>query len=188
MRHLLILAVAAVLLLTGCSEEQIRQAEALSTAANARYAQSQEILRLAQEAVAQAEVIATSTGSAQAQQVVAQAHQALTVAQSASEAAKVAVDAGDAAVASAKTAQAAGGGVIGVLGAVVGTLIPAAIPLLIALQKLADTRRSLGQTISGVEQAKATLPDDAVKKLHSALSAAQDVKTKRTVKLVKAAA
>lgn len=191
MRRIAILFVGAIglsalLFLGGCTQAQIDRAAAISAGADARLAQADQAMVLAQAAVDQGKALAEQLGSIRAEQVVAQAQQALVAAGAAREAAKLAADAGHAALSSAQAAQAAGGSTLDVLGAALAAFLPTAGIAYAAIRRAIAAAQSLRQVVAGVEDAKEKLPDDQVVKLHASLDAAQDEATKRRVALVRA--
>lgn len=169
MKYLLV--IFTVLLLAGCSDEQVRRAEAITDRAQ------QEVAR-AEEVVKNAEKLADAIGFEKAQPVIEQAKEALEAAKLTAKAAKDASDA-------AKSAHEAGSGTISTLFAGLMALLTGAATAAPAIMRAINTGRALTQTVQGIEKAKESMNAAEVAVLHSELAKAQDEKSKKLIKKAK---
>lgn len=169
----LMIVLAMLLGMGGCTEADIARAQQLADSADAK-------LAMAQQAVAAAQTLATETKSEKAQAAVTAANAALAVAVESA-------DAGHKAVAAAKTSQAAGATTFNVLLAGAAALIPALGGILAAVNSAVQSGKALRQTVAGVDEAKKSMTPEAVALLHAELAKAQDESTKTRVDAAQAA-
>jgi hypothetical protein len=179
---LILAAMAAITLLTSCTDAQIARSKEIADLTDQRLAQANAAVKAANEAVASAKRVAEQLGNEQALRIVTQAEGALAVADAAREAAAAASDAAHHGLDAAKEMQAAGGSTVGVVGAFAAGIVPgvlAAIPLLL---KLLAAWKDLRQTVTGLDAARAKLGDEAWKtKVAPELAAHQDEDTRKRV-------
>lgn len=192
MRHFILLPAAIALLLSGCSEEQVRRAEQLSAQAQARVDQASAAVQLAQQAVDQAQALAKEYGNVSAQRVVEQAQAALAAAAAARDTAQATADATTSAAKAARTAYEAGGSTTSVLIAAGGGLLTAAPAILALVVKLVQSYTAFRQTVKGLDAARDSMQHDPAcaavwdEHIAPALEAAQDNKVKQLVQKTQA--
>lgn len=177
-----LLALFAVLMLAGCSQEQVDRAEKAVVTAQEILARAEQAEAAASSAVAIARGLADQIGSEQAKAVVAKAEAALATVSASVETARLSVNVASNAAQSAKSAQAAGGSTIDVLLAILATAVPAVGAFIPVLRKLAATGKALAQTVKGVQVARANIGEEGWKRsVAPALAEAQDEDVKATV-------
>lgn len=158
-----IAALVLLILLSGCTGEQIARAEHAVAAADAGVDRAEQAARIAEQALTQASALAEQVGSQQARDAVAAAQQAVALAQAAIPAAREVAAQAHAALDAAKAAQAAGGSTFDMLMAVA----VAAIPGLGVIAKMRGTIQKLHTAVRltadhGDRMERAETADDVV--------------------------
>ncbi len=167
-----LLPLFAILLLSGCTGEQVRRAQEIADRAQAEVTRAEAI-------VASAENLVNTLGVEKAKPIIEGSKQALEAAQLTAKAAQDAADA-------AKSAHESGGGTVSTLMAALMALITGAGAAAPAIMRAVNTGRALAQTVRGIETAKNSMSEAEVALLKNELSKAQDEKTKLLVKQAKA--
>jgi hypothetical protein len=179
--HLLAL-LACLLMLGGCTQEQVDRAEAAVATAKDILARAESAEAQAVLAVEAARALADQIGNEQAKAIVAKAEAALATVQASTETAALAVNVAEKSAATAKAAQAAGGSTVDVLLAVLATAVPAVGAFIPLIRKLATTGKALAQTVKGVQAARGAIGEEGWKRsVAPALEAAQDEAVKAEV-------
>jgi hypothetical protein len=169
MRKLLLAACVAgsLLGLGGCSQAQVDRAVSAS-------AEAQVWVERAEAAVATAEALAVELHNEKATAAVASAREGLALAQGAAAQAS-------AAAAAAKSAHDAGGGLVNILLAIGGTLVPALGAFAVAINRGTTWKQAAVQTVAGLQSVRKANPagwDDVAKHLATAQDAAVKSKIK----------
>jgi len=155
---LLLLCVAFAATFSGCTQAQVDRADQSVAQAQAILARAEIMEEKARQAVEMARTLADEIGSERAQAIVDKAESAMAAVEHGVDVAKAAVAVAEIAANAAKASQAAGGSTLDVITAILSTAIPAAGGLFVAIRKLASTRKTLTQTVQGVDRIRAKVP------------------------------
>lgn len=182
-----LLLIAGLLLAGGCTQAQIDRAQLLADASDAKLVAAAQAEDAARATLATAQQLADASNSDKAKAAVAAANAALDVATATTAVAKSAAAAGHQAVDAATAAQAAGSSTFNVLVAAAAALVPTVGGLVAAIAAAVKAGQAFRQTVAGVDNAKKSMPPEAVAALHIELAKAQDESTKVAVDKAQAA-